>query len=712
MRKINKLGHRVLIVVFLLVIILIGLICLTLFPFSYSTYLIIGLSIVAIALVILLVRNLLQEMDVLQESITAHKFDSSAKYPLTHTIWQWISPIFNKLQEATFFVKDIGAGVEPKPFTHLNFKDPIGTALQEMKEKLAEYREEDRKRNWSTTGLAKFSEILRLSNDDINELSQRIISNLVRYLGANQGGLYIEYENDRGDKYLELAACYAYDKKKFVEKRIYAGQGLLGECMLDHETVFLTEIPRNYVHITSGLGEATPRNIVIVPLLVNTHFYGAIEIASFGLFEKYQVEFLRELSESIASVIATVKTNVHTRKLLEESQLMGEELRVKEEELRQSMEELQSAQEEMLRHKQTELSGVFTAIDHTLGMAEFDTEGNIITANNTLLRTLNYESDEIQKLTAKLVMGKPDMLRKFWRELNNNIPQEADFKTTTKTGSLVWLSASYTPVLDTIGGRVSKILMLVQNITEKKQKDMEFQRQLETINKTLASVEFNVDGTIVDCNQIYLDLSGYTLQDVVGKTYSALLADEDIDKPQTIMMWESLKQGNVFSGEFRQKAKNGNALWLLGTFNPIQNEDGKPDKIKMFAQFITQEKEKQNDLSRITAAMKNSVPYLELTDSGIFKSANDIFLKEFGYSRNELRQKNLSFLLSESHQSTETEQLLEKLKTTEFHEEFLTFKVKDGSEKQYKASITPIRNLENQIYKTAFVLIEKASMLI
>jgi PAS domain S-box-containing protein len=712
MRKINKLGHRVSLVVYLLVIILTGLICLSLFPFSYSPYITIGLSLSAIALVVLLIRNLLQELDVLKESIAANQFDSSAMHPLTHTIWQWFSPIFNKLQEATAFVKDIGAGVDPKPFVHLNFNDPIGTALQEMKEKLAEYREEDRKRNWSTSGLAKFSEILRLSNDDINELSQRIISNLVRYLEANQGGLYIEYDDDRGDKYLELAACYAYDKKKFVEKRIYAGQGLLGECMLDHEMVFLTEIPRNYVHITSGLGEATPRNIVIVPLMVNTYFYGAIEIASFSLFEKYQVEFLRELSESIASVIAAVKTNVHTRKLLEESQHMGEELRVKEEELRQSMEELQSAQEEMLRHKQTELSGVFAAIDHTLGMAEFDTEGNIITANNTLLRTLNYGSDEIQKLTAKLVMGKPEALQVFWRELNNNIPQEADFKTTTKNGSMVWLSASYTPVLDTNGGRVSKILMLAQNITEKKQKDMEFQRQLETINKTLASVEFNVDGTIVDCNQIYLDLSGYTLQDVVGKTYSVLLADEDIDKPQTIMMWDSLRQGNFFSGEFRQKAKNGNALWLLGTFNPIHNEDGTPDKIKMFAQFITQEKEKQNDLARITAAMKNSVPYLELTDSGIFKSANDLFHKEFGYSKNELRQKKLSFLLSESHQANETEQLLEKLKTKEFHEEFLTFKVKDGSEKQYKATITPIRNLENQVYKTAFVLIEKSSVLI
>jgi PAS domain S-box-containing protein len=712
MGNLQRLGSYIVIICILLIVAVAATIGFSFTHLPYREYYTAGSALLALILVILLVVHIVNALESIEKALNSRTLEPPARHPLANTIWQLFSPLFQKLNEATRFVKDIGSGNKPKPFVHLTTNDPIGAALVDMNERLSEFHEEDRKRNWISTGLARFSEILRLSDENIRELSTRILSNIVQYMGANQGSFFIEYEDEQGEKYLELTASYAYDKKEDTRNKIYAGQGLLGECMRKHETIFLTEVPPDFVSITSGLGEATPRNIVIVPLLMNEVFYGAVEIASFTVLEKYQVDFLQELTESIASVIATVKNNEHTRKLLAESQQKGNELRIKEEELRQSMEELQSIQEEVLRHKQTELSGVFSAIDHTLGMAEFDTEGNIIKANNTLLNTFRYDPDEIQQLASKLLASHEQDMQVFWRDLKNNIPKDSDLKTSTKNGTLIWLNTSYTPVLDAGSGQVTKILMLAQNITEKKQKETEFQRQLETINKTLASVEFNIDSTINDCNQIYLDMSGYKAEELIGKPYSYLLSEEDIPKPQTLMMWNSLQEGNFFSGEFRQKAKNGTALWLLGTFNPIRNDEGKPEKIKMFAQIITQEKEKQNDLARISFALKNSVLYLELNEEGLFKSANELFFKDFGYSRTELRQKPFTFLLSDSYTSAEAEKLFETFKVHEFHEELLTLKTKDGSEKPYKATFTPIRNLENKFYKTALVLIEKSSVLI
>jgi transcriptional regulator with GAF, ATPase, and Fis domain len=135
----------------------------------------------------------------------------------------------------------------------------------------------------------------------------------------------------------------------------------------------MTDVPKNYIHITSGLGQAIPTNIIIVPLLFNGNFYGAFEIASFHKLERYQIEFLERVSEHIAAEISTRSSVTNTEKLLSDSQELTQQLRSKEEEMRQHMEELTATQEEMNR-KQSELSSVFAAINNTVASVEFDRE--------------------------------------------------------------------------------------------------------------------------------------------------------------------------------------------------------------------------------------------------------------------------------------------------------------------------------------------------
>ncbi|MCK5280807.1 MAG: GAF domain-containing protein, partial [Cyclobacteriaceae bacterium] len=253
--------------------------------------------------------------------------------------------------EITVFAENIGDGKYDNKFKPLSESDMLGNALLEMRTNLKKVAEEDKKRNWTTSGLAKFGDILRSYNDNFDKLADEIISNLVKYIEANQGALFI-IEADKvsdDEEYMELAACYAWDKKKFLEKKIYKGEGLSGQAWIEGDVIYLTEVPNDYVSITSGLGESNPRSVLIVPLKLNDEIHGVIEMASFKEYDDFEVEFVERIAENIASTISSVKVNERTQKLLEESTMMTEQMRAQEEEMRQNMEELQATQEKIER---------------------------------------------------------------------------------------------------------------------------------------------------------------------------------------------------------------------------------------------------------------------------------------------------------------------------------------------------------------------------
>jgi len=128
--------------------------------------------------------------------------------------------------------------------------------LQANAEKEKRQREDER-RNWATQGIAKFAELLRANNDNIEELCQSIVSNMVKYVGANQGGIIIVNDESGENPVLELKACYAYERRKFLQKTVEMGEGLVGTCFLERESAYLTKIPKEYIRITSGLGKDT-----------------------------------------------------------------------------------------------------------------------------------------------------------------------------------------------------------------------------------------------------------------------------------------------------------------------------------------------------------------------------------------------------------------------------------------------------------------------
>lgn len=140
-------------------------------------------------------------------------------------------------------------------------------------------------------------------------------------------------------------------EKKFIDKIVIPGEGLVGQCFIEKEGIFMTEIPADYINITSGLGEARPRSLYILPMVNNGIVEAVLEIASFQVFKQHERDFLVKIGESIASAIYFIRVNENTRNLLETSRIQTEQLRAQEEEMRQNIEELSATQEQFMRRE-------------------------------------------------------------------------------------------------------------------------------------------------------------------------------------------------------------------------------------------------------------------------------------------------------------------------------------------------------------------------
>ncbi|HZJ74339.1 MAG TPA: PAS domain-containing protein [Perlabentimonas sp.] len=380
------------------------------------------------------------------------------------------------LNKKTNFANDIGKGHLESELEILGEKDILGKSLLNMRNSLQKAKEEenkrkteDEKRVWANEGFAKFADLLRQNNDDLQKLTDEVISHLVKYVGGNQGALFLVDDEDKNDITLEASSVYAWERKKHIDIKVMMGEGLVGACAFEGETIFLTEIPDNFVTITSGLGEAAPNCIILIPLKHNEHVLGVIEIASFNIFDQFEIEFLEKVAESIAATVATAKVNVKTRMLLEQSQQQTEEMQAQEEEMRQNMEELLATQEEMSR-KEKEISWTLEAIGGLANILEYDFRGNITHINTMLCKTSGYTKEELvgQHHSILFSEGKnidSDKYKRFWEDLKSKRPTEGTRTYLNKNGKPFVVKANSYPVFKNNGDPI-KVVEISVDITE------------------------------------------------------------------------------------------------------------------------------------------------------------------------------------------------------------------------------------------------------
>ncbi|MDX9855044.1 MAG: PAS domain-containing protein, partial [Tenuifilaceae bacterium] len=476
-----------------------------------------------------------------------------------------VNKLIDGLNSTESFAREIGKGNLDAEFNLLGDKDILGISLLEMQKSLKQARqqelerkEEEEKQKWATHGMAMFGDILRQNNDNLEELSYSIIQNLVSYVNANQGGLFVENKLEGEDTKLEMTACYAFDRRKFLEKNIIPGEGLVGRCFQEGKTIFMTELPKNYINITSGLGKENPRCLLLVPLKINDDILGVMEIASFTVIEKYQIEFIEKVAASIASTLSSVKINIRTAELLAKSQQQAEEMAAQEEEMRQNMEELQATQEEMdrKRHEQEQIQESLSQEKALLDALMFNIPDFVYfkDENSRFLRISSSMVSLFQAESPEDLIGKSDFdfhsrehADKAFNEEQEIIRSQTPIvdhvvKETFDDGREQWVSTTKMPLFDAYGNvigvwGISKIVTDLKKAemeaNQRANEAMELQKKIDStqgeykalvkaIDATTYVVHYTPDGFISLVNDQMVNILGLNVTDIVGKHQSEI----------------------------------------------------------------------------------------------------------------------------------------------------------------------------------------------
>lgn len=452
-----------------------------------------------------------------------------------------INSLIDSLNETARFATEIGEGNLNSEFKPSSENDKLGIALLGMQQSLLKAREIEesqkvlsRKSQWANEGMAKFAEILRSNHDNLKEMSFNVVKNLVKYVDAIQGGIFVLNDEDEDGNYLEMTACFAYDRRKLQQKRIELGEGLVGRCFFESQSIILREVPDDYLEITSGLGKESPRNLLLVPLKLNEDVNGVIEIASFNEFEDFQIQFIEKIAESISSTITSVRINERTTALLERSQAQAELMAAQEEEMRQNLEELQTTQEE-LEKRAKENDSMNKALEKEkylldallANIPDFiyfkDEECRFIRVSESMAPLFKVQS------TSELI-GKSDFDFHGAEHANKSYNEEMEIIRTGKKiidevvrerwddGREQWVSSTKMPLV-AADGRIVGTFGISKVITNIKKMELELQAQNEELKSSMSTMEkANVDA--INIKAMYTNIIDNLPLKVFVKDYS------------------------------------------------------------------------------------------------------------------------------------------------------------------------------------------------
>ncbi|PMB44398.1 two-component system sensor histidine kinase/response regulator, partial [Fischerella thermalis CCMEE 5201] len=243
-----------------------------------------------------------------------------------------------------------------------NRRDELGRLAQVFNQMIANLRAttlKNNEQNWLKSNLARFSQMLQ-GQRSLENVARMILSELAPLMDAQQGVFYLmDYENEQ--PILKLLGSYAYQERKNLSNKFRLGEGLVGQCALEKQKIILTDAPSDYIRISSGLGEAKPLNIIVLPVLFENQVIAVIELASFYKFSDIHLTFLDQVSEIIGIVLNAIASDIRTQELLEESQQLTQQLQSQQQELTQKNQRLEEqakelqASEELLKQQQQEL---------------------------------------------------------------------------------------------------------------------------------------------------------------------------------------------------------------------------------------------------------------------------------------------------------------------------------------------------------------------
>lgn len=356
-----------------------------------------------------------------------------------------------------------------------------------------------------------------------------------------------------------------------------------------------------------------------------------------------------------------------------------------------------------LEQENRELKGIKNAIDRSQALIEFSIDGNVLHANTNFLSLLGYSLDEIvgkhHSLFVEESYRHSAEYASFWQQLQHGEFASGQFLRFGKGGREVWIRATYNPVLSE-DGRVEKVIKLATDITEQKLKDSENLGKVEAIGKSEAVIEFALDGTVLTANDNFLELLGYSLDEVAGQHHRIFVEARERDSADYSEFWKKLNRGEFDAGEYKRIGKNGKEVWIRATYNPIVDARGHVCKVVKFATDITRQKLSEADNAGKIEAINKSQAVIEFQLDGTIIHANENFLRTLGYTLDEIRGKHHSLFVEAAYkQSPEYREFWAKLKRGEFDAGEYKRIGKNNREVWIQATYNPVLDAEGKVSK-------------
>jgi hypothetical protein len=410
-----------------------------------------------------------------------------------------INVLTENLKYTREFAVEVGNGNLETEVNVFGNQGDLGGALIEMRKKLLQVsRERDlqaqetQERLWANEGMALFAQVLGRRDMSIEDLAFDFIKNLVKYTKSNQAGLFLIDESNE----LVLTAAYAYERRKFLKKKLAINEGLVGMCYLEAETTYLTDIPVDYMFITSGMGQASPRSLILVPLKSEDEVVGVVEMASLNEYGPSEIKFIDNVIKTAASTISMVRVRENTNALLEKTKLQAEILSEHEEELRQNIEEMHATQEIMtmrerelldeieaykeklasiksefqielvrVKAKQGDLEMLKHTIDSSFIVLEVASDGSILKANNNFYNTIKINTaDEHPTIFDGSLPGQENQNRKEWSRILKGESFKGIIHRIDLSGNHIAIQAVFSPHMDDLEQEVRKVICIGQKV--------------------------------------------------------------------------------------------------------------------------------------------------------------------------------------------------------------------------------------------------------
>lgn len=439
------------------------------------------------------------------------------------------------------FAKQIGEGNYHSELAISTDQDILAQSLLLMRDNLLQNSKKETEQSWIADGKETISDILRQHNK-IEELSVKVIQTLVAYTKLVQGALYI-YDEER--KVLTTAATYAYNRRKYNAGEYKLGYGLIGQCAYEMDYIYRTEIPDDYITVTSGiLGDQKPRSLLLIPLITDEKLQGVMEFASLdNQIPTLTINLLKELGEIIARTFFNLKINQRTEKLLQESQLMTLELQENEEELRQNAEEMRATQEELKKsneHLEAQIQEVENAQKRQYSLLENASEIIAIYDENMVMK---YESPSVIKIlgfTPEEMMSGKDIdrltrkgetsMRNMFKQLLS-IPSEPvtiQYTYMKKNGQKIFLEATGRNLLN--DSAIEGIIINSTDITERKRAEREerLKSKMQALSENSLDliIRLSTVGQFFYANPIVRNFMDIDPKDLINKTLGEINISE------------------------------------------------------------------------------------------------------------------------------------------------------------------------------------------